>query len=228
MNQPGSWRDYLVEKKDTGVTGIDDALEKGLEGIKAGSDKFAVAVAAAVLLGILLAGTRPLIEGYLAVGKEYLLSNIQYIYAAEILVMGYFIVEYLGKGVEESMEVAAGRTVARALRSITRIVGYGVLLSVLASVFKASSAAALTLGSFIGLVVGFATQQVMGNAIAGVFLAVMRPFKIGDKVKVSGVEGVVTDIGIMYTFVDQGDKIVLVPSSKIVGNIIEVHREKGQ
>ncbi len=215
-----------MEEKDTGFTDIDEKLEKGLEGVKAGSDKFIVAILAAIVLSLLLAGTRILIARYLAFAKDWLLGNLQYIYAAEILGLGYIIVEYVGKGVEETFEVTAGKTVAKALRSITRIVGYGVLLSVLASVFKASSAAALTLGSFMGLVVGFATQQVMGNAVAGVFLAIMRPFRIGDKVKVSGVEGVVTDIGIMYTFVDQGNKVVLVPSSKIVGNIIEVHKEE--
>ena len=210
--------------KNSGSSTEDNMLEKGFEGIKAGSDKFAAAIIAALILGALLVGTRPLIEGYVSMGKSWIIGNIQYIYAAEILLLGYFIVEYTGKGVEESLEVTAGRTVARALRSITRIVGYGVLLSVLASVFKASSAAALTLGSFIGLVVGFATQQVMGNAVAGVFLAVMRPFRIGDKIKVSGIEGTVFDIGIMYTMIDQGSKIVLIPSSKIVGNIIEVHK----
>jgi len=38
------------------------------------------------------------------------------------------------------------------------------------------------LGSFIGLFVGFATQQVLGQAIAGLFILLARSFKIGNVV----------------------------------------------
>jgi small conductance mechanosensitive channel len=37
-------------------------------------------------------------------------------------------------------------------------------------------AAAAALGGFIGLVKGFATQQVLGQAVAGTFLLLARPF----------------------------------------------------
>jgi small-conductance mechanosensitive channel len=42
----------------------------------------------------------------------------------------------------------------------------------------AGGAAGVALGGFIGLVVGFASQQVLGQAVAGLFLLIARPFKI--------------------------------------------------
>jgi len=45
------------------------------------------------------------------------------------------------------------------------------------------------LGSFLGMVMGFASQQVLGRAIAGLFLLIARPFKVGDDVVIAGEDG---------------------------------------
>ncbi len=145
-----------------------------------------------------------------------------YIYAGEIFLIGALAIEQISRGLGEMGEAIGGAGVGGAFRGIARIVGYGVLLSVLASVFNVSPVAALTLGSFMGLVAGFALQKVLGNAVAGMFIIFSRPFCIGDKVKLLGkYEGTVKDITVMYTILDTGDKLVYVPSSKVVGDVFE-------
>lgn len=140
-----------------------------------------------------------------------------------MLGLGIVVVEYLGKAAE-AFFAAAGPGASRLMRTITRITGYGVLVTILASVFKANTTAAITLGSFLGMAAGFASQQVLGNALTGLFIAVSRPFKIGDMINVPGAKakGRVVDIGVMYTVLMDGDKKVLVPSGKIMGNVIEI------
>jgi hypothetical protein len=71
--------------------------------------------------------------------------------------------------------------------------------------------AAATLGGFVDLVIGFATQQVLGQAIAGTFLLLAGPFKIGDKIVGAGQEGVVEDITAMYTVIRdaEGNKVLI-------------------
>jgi len=46
--------------------------------------------------------------------------------------------------------------------------------------------AGVALGGFIGMIIGYATQQVLGQAIAGVFLLLSKPFEIGDIIDVAG------------------------------------------
>ena len=80
----------------------------------------------------------------------------------------------------------------------------------------ANPAAALTAGSFAGLVAGLATQVGMGNAVAGVFMAMSRPFRVGNNLTVGANSGIVWNINLMHTVLDAGDREILIPSSTIV------------
>ena len=53
--------------------------------------------------------------------------------------------------------------------------------------------------------------------ISGLYLSVIRPFKIGDRITISGNSGVIYDIELVYTrlLTENGDT-VLVPSSSMV------------
>ena len=47
-----------------------------------------------------------------------------------------------------------------------------------------------------GAAVGFASTKTIGNFIAGLYLFMVRPFKVGDYVLVGAVEGIVKEITI--------------------------------
>jgi small conductance mechanosensitive channel len=105
-----------------------------------------------------------------------------------------------------------------------KLLGIGALVATLAGAVSGGAAAA-ALGGFIGLVIGFATQQVLGQTIAGTFLLLARPFKIGEKMVGIGQEGVVEDITAMYTVIrDAEGSKVLIPSTKLVGDILKIKR----
>jgi small-conductance mechanosensitive channel len=71
------------------------------------------------------------------------------------------------------------------------------------------------------MVVGFASQQVLGQAIAGLFLLIARPFKIGDAVVIAGEDGVVDDVATLFTRVVKADGVVaLIPNNAIIGGKI--------
>ena len=57
----------------------------------------------------------------------------------------------------------------------------------------------LLAGGVIGIVIGIASQSVVGNLISGIFLIIERPVSIGDEVKIGDVEGSVEDIRILST-----------------------------
>ena len=110
--------------------------------------------------------------------------------------------------------------IAGAMRVITRLVGYGLIFSFSVSLLTSNPTAALTMGSFAGLVAGFAAQTVLGNTVAGVFLAITRPIGLQDRVTVNGNSGTVADITLMHIVLDNDDHQILIPSSTVVSAVL--------
>ncbi len=57
----------------------------------------------------------------------------------------------------------------------------------------------LSISAIGGAAVGFASQKTIGNFIAGIFLMMAKPFKVGNYVRIGTVEGIVSEITINYT-----------------------------
>ena len=77
------------------------------------------------------------------------------------------------------------------------------------------------------MVIGFAAQQTLSQALSGLFLLLIRPIKIGDKVTVAGETGVVEDISTMFTIVRREDGTrALIPNNSILGGKIYIHPTK--
>jgi small conductance mechanosensitive channel len=72
---------------------------------------------------------------------------------------------------------------------------------------ETTSFAALLAG--VGLAVGAAWGGLLANFAAGVFLIVLRPFKVGDHIHAGGVEGAVHSIGLFTTTVNTGDNVLI-------------------
>ncbi|MBN2829983.1 MAG: mechanosensitive ion channel family protein [Candidatus Cloacimonetes bacterium] len=74
----------------------------------------------------------------------------------------------------------------------------------------------LVAGGILGIVLGFASQSIVGNLVSGVFLMIERPMKIGNAVEVNGVIGIVEDIKIISTTIRTWDGLhIRVPNEKI-------------
>lgn len=150
-----------------------------------------------------------------------------YVFVIVALIIGWLIVTSIASLLYATFEPKYGASTASAIRSMVKILGLGALLAGVAG-GVAGGTAGVTLGGFIGLVVGFATQQVLGQAIAGMFLLLARPFKIGDLVDMAGESEVtVKDVGAMFTVAERKDSnIVLIPSSMIIGQKIVIRKTK--
>jgi len=60
-----------------------------------------------------------------------------------------------------------------------------------------------------GAAVGFASTRTIGNFVAGLFLLITRPFRVGDYVRIDGIEGVVQEVTLNYAK-------ILTPSNTMV------------
>ncbi|MFT7721699.1 MAG: mechanosensitive ion channel family protein [Roseateles sp.] len=104
-------------------------------------------------------------------------------------------------------------TLAAYLRSILGVLLNVVLILAILDIFgvKTTSFAALLAGA--GLAIGTAWGGLLTHFAAGVFMQVLRPFKVGDFVQAGGVTGTVTEIGLFGTTLSTPDNV-----HTIVGN----------
>lgn len=72
-----------------------------------------------------------------------------------------------------------------------------------------------------GAGIALAMQGVLSNVVAGLTIIFTRPFRVGEYISISGVEGVVESIGLFKTTLNHADRSqVVIPNRKIVGEIL--------
>src|SRR5919202_4822852 len=91
------------------------------------------------------------------------------------------------------------RVLRRSISTVIIFVGLFSALLVIPQV-RAVAGGILASSAVLGLVIGFAAQRTLGNAIAGILIAFSQPLRLGDRVVVADCEGTVEEIGLSYTF----------------------------
>jgi small-conductance mechanosensitive channel len=136
-----------------------------------------------------------------------------------------------GAGVAERMtDGAVSRAAQTRLRVVRRLVfvailviGIALALSQFAQI-KRLATGILASSAVLGLVVGLAARQTLGNMVAGLMLAITQPIRIGDRVTFEDVTGRVDDLTLSYTYIDPGDgDLVVVPNESIVSGVVYNH-----
>ncbi|CAI9101994.1 OLC1v1000176C1 [Oldenlandia corymbosa var. corymbosa] len=80
----------------------------------------------------------------------------------------------------------------------------------------------LTIGGVGGLAAAFATKDIFGNILSGLWMQFFsRPFSVGDTIRAGSVEGQVMEMGLTTTTLLSTEKFpVIVPNSVIYGQVI--------
>ena len=85
---------------------------------------------------------------------------------------------------------------------------------------QTTSFAALLAGA--GLAIGSAWGGLLANFAAGIFLVVLRPFKVGDFISAGGITGTVEEVGLFVTTVDTPDNVrTFVGNNKLFSDNIQ-------
>lgn len=136
---------------------------------------------------------------------DLLPNYLDEIIASIIIVVGaviaYYIIRYfLGKS-SKSLGVE-GHSI-RGIISVSRFII--TLITIILIIFQFSTTSGIiasTISLAGGTIIGFASINTVGNAIAGILLLLSRPFKIGDRVRLSDDDkllGDVMEITLIYT-----------------------------
>lgn len=175
------------------------------------------------ILAIILAFTLSISNRLIPI--EYLI----YFQGIQIAIIGYLVIEIIARyAFRFAQTTQKTDQTAKSVRSVTRIFGVVILVVVVVSYLSQSTALAASIGTISAIVVGFASQNLLGNIISGMYIALTRPFKIGDVITVFGNTGKVNDIGLLNCeLLLENDSILRVPSSSLLSTPVVILQIKG-
>ena len=76
-----------------------------------------------------------------------------------------------------------------------------------------------------GFAISFALKDTLSNFISGVLVLIYKPFNINDAIEIDKYKGVVIDVNLRYTVINQGGDKVLVPNSFIFSKPIIINKK---
>lgn len=116
------------------------------------------------------------------------------------------------------------RTLTVYVDSALRILLKIVLMVAILGVFGVESTSFAALLAAAGVAIGMAWSGLLSNFAAGVFLVVLRPFKVGDIITGGGVTGEVKEIGLFVTTLDNRNNTrIFVGNNKLFSDNIINH-----
>jgi small-conductance mechanosensitive channel len=146
-----------------------------------------------------------------------------------IIVLGIFLAAFL---LERMVTLSLRRNLkdkvkAYQLDLLRKLISYTIILIAIAvglPMLSIKLSGLLVAGGITGLILGFASQNIVSNLISGLFLIAERPIRIGQQVNIDGTVGFVDDIRILSTSIRTYDGLYIrVPNERVfTSNIINL------
>jgi len=142
--------------------------------------------------------------------------------ATIILVAGYLAGRWLGKVLDGTLQKRQLEPPVRLLLvRVARILVLALALLLAAQNLGFEIMPLIAGLGVVGVGIGLATQGVLSNAVAGLTIIFLKPYRVGEFIEVVGVYGEVTSIELFSTTLLHADfSRVIVPNRKIVGEIL--------
>ena len=154
-------------------------------------------------------------------GLSFIGKHEKTIVNTELAIFALILVEFIGKAIIQAFKNRGIEPVGHNVRAILRGIVYLILAIGIVSSLSSNPGLAIGIGTVTGIVIAFATQNLVGNIFAGVLLAIVRPVRIGDYVTVLLSAGEVKEIALMYTILEDGENWYYVPSMVMFSNVIK-------
>lgn len=146
-----------------------------------------------------------------------------------LLVVGLEIISIICKSVKKIMvKRNVEVTIVKFTNSLLKITLRLLLILALLDTLGADVTSFVAILGAVSFAIGMALQGSLSNFAAGVIIIVLRPFKVGDFVEISGLSGSVSSIQVFSTILKTPDnKTVILPNGGIIGsNIINYSVEE--
>jgi small conductance mechanosensitive channel len=146
--------------------------------------------------------------------------------AAGILVLTFWAAGWASRLAREALGRLHGKGAPDAVLQgfVSSLVRYTIIIvggiAVLSKVGVQTTSILAVLGA-ASLAIGLALQGGLSNVAAGVMILLLRPYRIGDRVKIADVVGKVHGMDLFVTRLhDLQNSVVFIPNAKVLGDII--------
>ena len=146
--------------------------------------------------------------------------GLRVLMALVVFFVGTRLIKLLRRIVRRSMERAGADVgVIQFIDSLLKALLYFVLVMLIASGFGVDTTSVVALVGSAGLAAGLALQGSLANFAGGVLILLVTPFKVGDYIIQGDLEGTVSEIQMIYTYLLTPDnRKVVIPNGKLADN----------
>lgn len=147
--------------------------------------------------------------------------------AIVVLIIGIFLSRLTVRLMSKAMDKSRlDLTINRFVRSAVKIVLYVLVVTVVLTLLGVPMTSIITVIGTAGVAVGLALQDSLSNLAGGFLILFSKPFRVGNYIQCSGVEGTVESISILYTKLLTGDnKAVFIPNGTAAGAVVTNYNE---
>ncbi|NMG31426.1 mechanosensitive ion channel family protein [Aromatoleum evansii] len=138
-------------------------------------------------------------------------------------IVGRWLIGLAGRLLQQAMErQKVDPTLMRYVGSFLSVTLNIILVVAILGYFGVQTTTFAALVAGIGVAIGAAWGGLLGNLAAGIFVVVLRPFKVGDFISAAGVTGTVKEIGLFATAINTPDNVMtLIGNGKVFGDTIQ-------
>lgn len=153
--------------------------------------------------------------------------SFQLLGALFVFILGMIIAKRIAKGIEglcltKNLDVTLSQFIGNVVK-ITILVMIAIICLNMIGISITPFVAAI---GALGLGAGLAVQGLLSNYGAGFNIILARPFVVGDTIQIQGVAGVVREITLAFTKLEDEDGVeILIPNKHIVGEILHNSRQ---
>lgn len=149
------------------------------------------------------------------------------LFSVAVFILFYIIAQilyFIIKGVSRKFDY--DKTIVKLIASTTKITFIIIGIVTALGTFGINITALVAGLGLTGFALGFAMKDTISNLLSGIMIMLYRPFREGDKIKISGFEGVVTSIDLRYTKLDGENEQIIIPNSKMFADPIVIVKKK--
>ena len=141
---------------------------------------------------------------------------------AALVILGWALAQQLGRGFAPALLGRLEPGTAGVVGFLIRLGTIAAMLVVALRIAGLDAKALAAGGAFTAVVLGLAAQQTLGNVFAGLVLLSTRPFRVGERIRITGgmvagsIEGTVSSLGLFYVTLVSGADRTMVPNSAML------------
>jgi small conductance mechanosensitive channel len=142
--------------------------------------------------------------------------------AIVLWIIGRWLIEFARRMVVRSLKYPFDQTVASYIGTAVSVTLNIALIIAILGLFGIQTTSFAALLGGVGVAIGLAWSGLLANLAAGVFLLILRPFKVGDFISAGGILGTVDEIGLFVTTITTLDNVrTFVGNAKVLGDNIQ-------